>query len=130
MLVNEGARISACLNVTAVAFCLFFNFFLTGIASIHKLLDHCVIRNHIKLYIFSSHSSAQQTAAMGLMCSIIITKHEELTAVTCPWRSVEVLQSILIGQDMETRVMFARLIFKGVKCHRSSASTETLTCHR
>lgn len=80
--------------------------------------DHCMIRYNIKQW-FSSLSSAQQTAVVGSMCSIIIIKDEELMAVTCPWRSAEVLQSILIGRDMETRRMSALLILIGVKCHRS-----------
>lgn len=76
--------------------------------------NHCVIGHNIKL------SSAQQTAVLGSMRGVIIIKDEGLTAVTCPWRRREVLQSILIGgRDMETRGMSALLIFKEVKCHRS-----------
>lgn len=69
--------------------------------------------------IFLSLSPAQQTAVRGSVCSIINIKHEELMPVTCPWRTVEVLQSILIGWDTEMRGMSALLIFKRIKCNRS-----------
>lgn len=51
------------------------------------------------------------------MSSIIIVKDDELTAFTCPRRNVVVLQSILIGQDVETRGMSTLQLFKGVKYH-------------
>lgn len=68
---------------------------------------------------FLSLSPTQQTAVRGSVCNIINIKHEELMPVTCPWRTVEVLQSILIGWDTEMRGMSALLIFKRIKCHRS-----------
>lgn len=43
----------------------------------------------------------------------VIIKDEEVNTVTCPLRSVEVLQSILIGPDTERRGMAALLILRG-----------------
>lgn len=64
------------------------------------------------------------------MRNIISVEDEELPAITCPWKSEAALQSILIGWDAETRGMSALGLFKGVKCHRLWASTETRACHR
>lgn len=73
------------------------------------------VYNQVQHYSSEFQATAQHNRQMlrDQCAASSLLKMRRLTAVTCPWRSEDVLQSILIGRDMETGGMSALLIFKG-----------------